>query len=473
MPEYTSLGIQYPVPTDEIKRAELEAKLAEDIKQTAMTANQAILTEGARAESAAKAEIVPTVSHELTERDVLTGDDPRSPRQTASVSYTHAFTDAAGKVALGIRADGTVEIGGAPTGGPTRKTAVALTHASGSNQKDTRTAVQARIPFKLGVTARVRILHLRNYEDRTGLAYPGALSFTGVYWGEAARDISGQLNGQFADTPTRLSDAFTTNATGADTALPVDMEIKAGVDYLLSYGYTSAAQDNHLGVGGSWTNATPANAGIATDTLTLGKFAPLDVWLEVETTAPIVAYIGDSLSCGVSSEIPGYQSVPMIHGRANGYLPLMYTHSGSAMTSWTNPNVNKYQKWAHLDKPDALVFSLSKNDFGSTTDMAVLRTRFQQVYSVITAATTKNMYLTTCLPSRNEADAIGTAERAWNEILLNEQLGNAVNVFDIRKALTAPSGGLDPAYDSGDGVHLNKRGYAAVAAAITHPLVGK
>lgn len=55
MPDYTSLGISFPLPGDRIKDAALEAKLAEDIKQTAITANQAILSEGVRAEGAATA----------------------------------------------------------------------------------------------------------------------------------------------------------------------------------------------------------------------------------------------------------------------------------------------------------------------------------------------------------------------------------------------------------------------------------
>lgn len=355
-----------------------------------------------------------------------------------------------------------------------RRTAVALTHASGANQKDARTAVHVRLPLKLGVAATIKAIHIRNYEDRAGQVYPGALAFQGIYLGRSAKDSAGQMNGQFVGAPEKLAAAFTTPADGGECVVDgLNIQLSAGTDYLLSYGYTCAAQENHKGVGGCWTDTAPANAGNVTDAgLVKEKFAPLDVWLEVETSAPIVAYAGDSLSCGVSAELPGYQSVPMIHSRANGYLPLMYTHSGSAMTSWTNPNVRKYTKWAGLDKPDALVFSLAKNDMPTATSVDELRARFQAVYPVITAATSSNMFLTTCLPDRDETTERGVLERAWNEVLLTEQLGNAVNVFDTRKAITKPGGGLDPVHDSGDGVHLTKRGYAAVAAAITHPLHG-
>lgn len=407
-----------------------------------------------------------------TQNGRLTTLEGVAPKTNDGAAYIVSWTDNQDRVALGIKADGAVEIAGKlPATTSIKTTAVALTHAAGGGYVDARTAVHSRIPFKLGAAATIKAIHFRNYEDRSGLAHTGALSFTGVALGESARTAAGQLNGNFLASPTTLSGAFATPADGADHVLSgLNVALDAGKDYILSFGYTCAAQNNHLGVGGSWTNTTPANYAATTDALTIDKFTPLDVWLEIETTAPVVAWCGDSLSCGVAAELPGYQSAPMIHARANGYIPLMYTNSGSAMTSWVNASAVKYTKWAGLSKPEALVMSLSKNDFLTTTDMAVMRTRFDSLYAILTPKTSTNMYLTTCLPNASEADATGTAERAWNDILLNEQLGNAVNVFDLRKAVTAVAGGLDPVYDSGDGVHLNKRGYAALATAIPHNL---
>lgn len=56
MPEYTTLGISYPIPSDTIKLATLEAKLADDIRQTALTANQAIIVESGKAKTDAAAD---------------------------------------------------------------------------------------------------------------------------------------------------------------------------------------------------------------------------------------------------------------------------------------------------------------------------------------------------------------------------------------------------------------------------------
>lgn len=53
MPEYTTGGIQYPIAGDLIKQDSVEAKLANDMKSLAQSANTAINVEGERAEKAA------------------------------------------------------------------------------------------------------------------------------------------------------------------------------------------------------------------------------------------------------------------------------------------------------------------------------------------------------------------------------------------------------------------------------------
>jgi hypothetical protein len=454
---------------------------------------------------------------------VFTGDK-RLARTTTGTSYAHAWSDKNGRTPFGIRTDGTVEAAAGvetPRAGKNlgtvnglsyavtspgglvselalgydgcvpswvlnrwvgrmglsastlRKTAEALTVSDGTST-DTRTAAQVRLPVKLGVDATITAVHFRNYRDRSGLAFTGALSFVGTYWGKHAQGASGALTGNFTTAPTQLAGAATTPADGAEYKISgLNIPIKAGTEYLLSYAYTCAAQTNYAGVGGCWTNGTTADVSATTATQTVAQYAPLDVWLEITTTAPIIAYMGDSLSAGVGNELPMYQSPPKLHARANGYVAQMYVHSGSAMTTWTGSGTVKYTKWAGLDRPDALVFSLGKNDINGTITTADLRTRFADVYATISAAISSNIYLTTVLPNVNDTDAVGITRKAWNEILLNEKLGNAVVVFDTAKALAVAGGtGLDPVYDTGDGTHLTKRGSNAVATAITHPLHG-
>lgn len=352
-----------------------------------------------------------------------------------------------------------------------RKTAVALTLSAGSDT-DTRTAVQVRLPVKLGADATITDIHFRNYRDRSGIAFTGSLAFVGVCWGTHAQDDSGGLTGNFTSAPILLSGAASTPSDGAEYKISgLDIPIKAGVDYLLSYAYTCAEQTNCAGAGGGWTNETPADVSEQDATQYIMGYSPLDVWLEITTAAPIIAHVGESHSAGVGNNLPVYQSPPALHGRANGYIPLMYVQSGSAMSSWLWPKTVKYTKWAGLDKPDAMLFALGKNDISETTTTDELRAKFAAVYPTITGATSSNVYLTTIVPNVDDSDAIGATRRAWNEILMAEQLGNAVMVFDPAKALTVSGGtGLDPIYATSDGIHLNKRGSSVYAASITQPL---
>lgn len=348
---------------------------------------------------------------------------------------------------------------------------MALTLSAGSNT-DTRTAAQVRLPVKLGADATITDIHFRNYRDRTGVAFTGSLSFVGVCWGGHAQGDSGALTGNFTAAPTQLAGAASTPADGSEYKISgLNIPVEAGTDYLLSYAFTCAEQTNCAGAGGGWTNETPADVSAQEAVQYVTGYSPLDVWLEIITAAPVIAHVGESHSAGVGNDLPVYQSPPALHGRANGYIPLMYVQSGSAMSSWLWPKTVKYTKWAGLDQPDALVFALGKNDITKTTTTDELRTKFAAVYPTITAATSRNVYLTTVVPNVDDTDEIAAIRREWNEILLTEQLGNAVMVFDTARALTVCGGtGLDPVYAASDGVHLNKRGSSVYAASMTQPL---
>lgn len=410
-------------------------------------------------------------------------ETPRAGKNLGTVnSLSYAVTSPGGLVSeLALGLDGCVpswilsrwssRMGVIPS--PTRTTAYALTVSGSTATPDTATAVQARLPFKLGADATIKAIHFRNYNDRSGLAYAGALSFAGVYFGSHAQDATGELTGNFTAAPTQVAGAATTPADGSEYKISgLNIAVIAGTDYLLSYGYTGAAQNNHSAVGGCWRNATPANASATTATQTISRTAPLDVWLEIEVAGnvPVVAYMGDSLSCGVSSQLPVYHSYPVKHAQMNGHIPAMYTHSGSAMTTWTSAGVGKYTKWSALTKPDALVISLGKNDLSTAGDAATMRARFNTLYPVMTEQISKNLYLTTILPDLNDATATGQIRRDWNAILKSELPGNAIAAFNMASAVTTAAGGLDPLADSGDGVHLNKSGYARTATSITQPL---
>ncbi|TVU61562.1 hypothetical protein FQP90_13560 [Paenarthrobacter nitroguajacolicus] len=360
-----------------------------------------------------------------------------------------------------------------------KSAAFPLTGADSSTSLDTRTAVGARIPFKLPADAIAFRVHIHNNNNRYVFNYAGALSFDGLAFGPHDMGTTGTHTGKFLGTPTTIATGFTTSATGATEWVSpwVEADLAANKDYLLSYGYTCAAQNNASTVAGSWqsTNNTSWNA-VEDVGAVLASHTPCDIWLELKVADSVrsVAFLTDSLGLGVSTRLPVYDSFPMQHARANGYLPLMYSHSGSTMDGWAAaPTSLRFTKWAAMAKPDALVWSLARNDiFASGADLATLRSRFAALYPIITGVTSTNVYLTTVLPSFDAAAPAEAVRQAWNNVLLDELPGNAVTAFDLGKAVESSTVGvLDSRYSAGPGnIHLNRQGDALCARTINQPL---
>lgn len=356
----------------------------------------------------------------------------------------------------------------------TRTAGVALTLSAGTTVVDTRTAVHLRLPFRIAASARRFRVHIRNYNDRSNLAYSGSLAVTGLWGGRHAG------GGTFAAAPVKLAGGFTTAADGGEyvsgwierTALPLD----AYGEYLFSLGYTCAAQTNHAGQGGSWQSSAPGQAGDLNPGTALerSQTAPLDIWVETELPAnvPVGAFVGDSLTCGTGADLPVYESYGAKHALAHGYVPQIMANHGSQMTDWTNRSQWKWQKYAGLSKPDSVLWAVGGNDVFSGADLPTLQTRFAALARTIRAELGGHIYLANIMPrNRGTADPLEVSRRAYNAWLagLPER---AVNVFDFAVTVAKPTaaGYMEDAYNCGDNVHLNTAGYARNAAAITAPL---
>jgi hypothetical protein len=356
---------------------------------------------------------------------------------------------------------------------------VALTGADNSSSLDTRTAVGARIPFKFGFDVLDFRVHIHNNNNRYVFNYAGALAFDGLAYGPHDMGTTGTHTGKFAVAPTSLAAGFTTSATGATEWVSpwAGTEIPANKEMLLSYGYTCAAQNNASTLAGSYQSANNTSWNAVEDAgAVVSNHTPCDIWIEVKVAGnvPVVAYLGDSLTVGVSSRFPVYDSYPMQHSRANGHVPVMYAHSGSTMDGWSAaPTSLRYTKWSGMTKPDALVWSLGRNDiFASGVDLATLRSRFATLYPIITGYTTSNVYLTTVLPSFDAAAPAEAVRQAWNNVLIDEMPGNAVMTFDLGKAVESTTTGvLDSRWSASPGdIHLNRQGYALCARTVNQPL---
>lgn len=365
--------------------------------------------------------------------------------------------------------------GGGGVVGATKLAGVALTLADSATPSATLNNLTARVPVMIGAPASEWRLHIRNYNDKTATAYPGALSFTGVYLGEHERDAQGLLSGAFKAAPRQVAGAFTSSAVGEEWVGPwvTDHPLKAGKDYLVSYGYTSAEQSNYLASAGGWTTTNASDVAALTPARTAVKSVPLDVWIEVRIPAEtkINGYVGDSLLLGIQATLPVYDSWAAKHAIANGAIHSVYAIGGTQATDWTDTAARRLAKWETLAKPDAAILALGNNDiFSYSVSLATMQARTLAVSAMARSFFCDRVYLTTILP---RIDADPSAQAVWsgfNAWLLQTPAG-ARMTFDFAERIADANGNADPRWASTPtNFHLSSAGYARCAATITHAL---
>lgn len=349
---------------------------------------------------------------------------------------------------------------------------VALTAGDGGGT-DTATSRTVRYPIKLARRVPRWRVHLRNINPLQGTAYTGALSFSGL--GIAPATAVTAPDGKLG-TMTTIDGAFTTSNAGAEYVSPwQETPLEAHTDYILTGGYTCAAQSNFSGVSGGWVTASAADWNVpAPAGLTLTASVPLDVWIECEVPAstPHYAYLGDSLTAGNSARLPVYDSWANRHALANNVLPSLYAHSGASMGSrWDSAASYVYKRFDTLSgtasRADRLYWSMGSNDL-SGKNVAAMRTAFNAAHANLAALVSRNIYLTTILPRHDGAAVFETNRKAWNEVLRTELPGDALACYDPAAALTDPSGSvLDKRWTaSPTDIHLTAAGYARFASSL-------
>lgn len=390
-------------------------------------------------------------------------------------NYVYGVADKLGRVAFGVRGDGTVEIEGQPARGKTTKRSpISLTLSDGSGT-ETRSSVHVRYPFAPTVNATLKAVHIRNIKDRYGTVYTGALSFVGAWLG-GHNVTSAGLTGEFESAPQQLSGAFVTEANGNEYVIKgLDVPLVGNKDYMLSFGYTCATgQVNCSNISTTWATTTPGDASaLAPAGMVKAATGPLDVWLEIEHTAPVGAYLGDSIWCGAGNTNPVYTAPGVLHARANGIVPMLYCHSGSMMTGWGGAaSQYKFAKWAGLSKPEYVVWELGRNDLIDSPDVATMRTRFDNLYPVIKSVISPNVYMTTVTPKiDDETSTDGVVRRAWNDVIRKELSGGPVRMaFDAARAVERSGGTNMDAEVNRDGLHFNTYGSVKLAQSINQPL---
>ncbi|MGX1750510.1 SGNH/GDSL hydrolase family protein [Glutamicibacter protophormiae] len=356
-----------------------------------------------------------------------------------------------------------------------RTAGVALTIPDSTTPSTTHNNVCGRLPVLLGARAGRWRVHIANTNDKSGTAYSGALSFTGVHLGKHQRNAAGELTGQFDGTPRQVAGAFTSPANGSEwvSAWIEDYPLVAQQDYVLSYGYTSAAQDNYLAYAGGWQSSSAGDVDAANPTLTQGKVMPLDVWLEVEVEAAvkIIAYGGDSLTGGIRSTLPVFDSWPARHAVANGAIHTMYSHGGTEFGDWLNANKRKWTKFSGLSKPDAMVIAWGNNDIFRGANLAEMQTNYRAMAALVRSLLTERIYAATVLPRLAPGAAAEPVRKNFNEWLLTTVPAGTQAVFDFATAIDDGTGATDPRWRSEpDNFHLTTAGYARCFQQINAPL---
>lgn len=293
-------------------------------------------------------------------------------------------------------------------------------------------------------------LHVANRNARYGTTRAGSVTFGA--WQLGAEGAAGAIT-----SPTTVLNGFTTDGTGWVSPW-VNAPLGTGEPLLLGTTYDSTVAP-YAQVGAAWTGATAG-------ALTRVGLAPFEVWIEAETPAvtPVVAVLGSSSETGVGAARPVVDSVISRWAREHGALPVHYAHSGDAMAESMDSSAHKWTRWAHLDRPDSVLFDFGSNDIYIGATLAELQARHEAVTKIVADVISPVQYGGTIFRRASGEAASRVAYNSW--LLTKPNLLR--EVFDFSAAIGSPP---NPAFDA-DGIHLNDAGHSAILAKITSPLTG-
>lgn len=370
--------------------------------------------------------------------------------------------------------DGTWPISGFVRTYPDKKTrtaAVPLNFPRGIDT-DSRQLVQVRIPVKFGADVKALKAVFRNYDYNSQTPYPGVLNLAGVAFGKHQINADGSMTGLFAETPITLGTGLVspTDASSFSTGARVVVDAKAGEEYLLSYAYEAAApgQVNVYQLGVCFTNLIKSSWNtVGVTTAARQNYSPLSVYLDVEVDSkvPVYAYWGDSLTAGLNASAPGRDSWAFRHAFRNGAIAQVYAQPGGTLNDWQDPLKPAVRMWDHLDKPDRLYAAMGYNDVEAARPFTGMQDLFKVAAENVMAKTSRNLFLSTLLPS-GASTANNTVRAAFNNWILTTLPENAQMAADFHAAIVDAATNLTDARwsaSAGD-THLTTAGYARMAA---------
>lgn len=354
----------------------------------------------------------------------------------------------------------------------TRRVLHQLSQPGNGNLRDSAVTRHVRVPLEVPVTVHLWDLTLKNFNEQTNQNY-GDLEFVDVWIGKAVKLGNGEYSQNYAEPPTNLG-PLTASGSGATrryTITNIEFTLEKGADYLVSYGYTdpNPAVPNHMGIGGCWLGTDPSLVGRYDPPVSNAWSVniPLDLYLTLHApkSARVIAYPDSSSGTGYGAGNPTRDTWGYRHAKSLGAFPILLGHSGSTLEAWANPN--RYV-WAKLsstfDLADEAVIALGSNDWAISGDIPAMKANLAALVVLVKLYMAKAISYANVFP-RASNTALKLAQLAeWNAHLDTLPHG-ALQVIDRHTAIAGPDGHMNPAYNSGDGTHLNTMGYARLGQA--------
>ncbi|WPR65260.1 hypothetical protein SLW73_02665 [Glutamicibacter protophormiae] len=354
----------------------------------------------------------------------------------------------------------------------TRRVLHQLSQPGNGNLRDDAASRHSRIPVRLPCSVDRWDLVLKNFNEQTKINY-GDLNFVEVFIGKAVKGSAGQLTPNFDGPPTSLGvpQAQGSGASRRYVLSGINFTLEAGVEYLLSYGYSNPnAEPAHMGIGGAWLGTNPDYVGRYDPPVSNAWSAntPLDVYLTLHapTEMTVNAYIDSSTGTGQGASYPLRDSYGWKHAESTGALPVLLGHSGSTLSVWADSSRYVWQKLASsFDRVDNTYNGLGSNDDYGGRTLAQNKADATAIAQLVRTHLSDSLVYLTTFPRRSESATIRTSRRARNEYFAGLP-DKASACIDRSEAVSGPDGLMRPELDSGDGTHLNTLGQGFLSAAV-------
>ena len=499
MPDHTSRGIQYPLPTDRIKDGNVASKLANDIEALARTSNVAMDEILSLVQDDAKYSLK---FRPLSDLPSLNVDDWIGMDLVGIYAVTGTASTIIGRP-LGVDGFAFIVIEPLGSGGSLvkwveynapRRTFEKIISTTAGNRTEwkrtdaaTRTVLHqlsmpgntsltdseltrhVRLPVKFFVNVDSWELVFKNVNDQTR-TNRGDLDFLEVFIAKRKLETNGEYGPNFAETPVSLG-VPTVTGTGASRRYllsDVHFQLEANVEYVISYAYTTVGTGpNHMGIGGSYLGTNPAGVQSMDVSNEWSPNTPLDVYIKpvISTDCLFYVYPGSSSETGLNSNYPLRDVWSWRHAEAHGAVPAQLGMSGSTLDSWNGLGHYMWTKLGAVSRADKVIGNPGSNDIYGGATLATVQARFNAFAAMVREHAGQAFEAADVFPRATESASVKAVRLAFNA-WLRTLPANILRVYDRASSVSGPDGLLRADFNSGDNTHLNTAGQHMLAASM-------